>query len=127
MIFTHEAAFLLFCFVPITKHEFVAHREARKGVQLGKARCLVVAPNVEPGEGAEGPAESLEALLALAAEHTTPVPVVFALTRKKLAQACGARGGVSVVAVLDASGAEQEVKQALAMAATGRMQWLGKL
>lgn len=91
-------------------------REAQKSVELNKARCLVVAPNVEAGQGSGGPAESLEALLALAAERYTPV--VFALTRKKLAQACGARGGVSVVAVLNASGAEQVLGDALAMAAT---------
>lgn len=90
------------------------HSEVRKSVELNKARCLLVAPNVEAGQGSEGPAESLEALLALAAEQQTPV--VFALTRKKLAQACGARGGVSVVAVLDASGADDVLKGVLALA-----------
>ncbi len=89
-------------------------REVHKSVQLRKSKCLLVAPNVEEADGPHAPSTSLATILHSAAEHD--IPVVFTLTRKKLAQASSVRGGVSVVAVLDASGAEQVLWDVLALA-----------
>lgn len=95
-------------------HATMAHREVHKSVKLRKAKCLLVAPNVEEADGPHAPSAGIAAVLELAAQHD--IPVVFTLTRKKLAQASGAKGGVSVVAVLDASGAEQVFREVLALA-----------
>lgn len=51
------------------------------------------------------------------------VPVVFALSRKRLGEVWGSRKRMSVVAVLSAEGAEDLLARSLALAAEGRRRW----
>jgi ribosomal protein L7Ae-like RNA K-turn-binding protein len=92
-------------------------REAMKAVKLGKVKSLIVAPNIEQTSAeskGRGPDDALAHILAAAEERE--VPVVFALTRAKMGKIVGSRSRISIVAVLDCSGAEQLHKQVLEMA-----------
>ena len=92
-------------------------REATKAVNLGKVKSLIVAPNIEQTSAeskGRGPDDALVRILAAAEERE--VPVLFALTRAKMGKIVGSRSRVSIVAVLDCSGAEQLHKQVLEMA-----------
>ena len=109
-------------------------REVEKAVRGWKAKVLIVAPNVaalvgavEGGEGgpaaAEGPAAApsefpIEPLLASARE--SGVPVVFALSRQRLGKLMGQRKRASAFAVLDASGADAQLREVLALAEAAR-------
>ncbi len=110
-------------------------REVGKAVRLGKVCGLIVAPNVqrlhcdsrtewgenghqganegdEPGVGvnetseAAGSGYPIEGILEAARAHG--VPVVFALTRRKMGKLLGQKKTVSVFALLNVQGAEQE-------------------
>lgn len=59
-------------------------REVAKWVRVGKARAVVVAPNIEPAEGEAGLSSLLEGILSDAAARS--IPVVFALSRKRMGQ-----------------------------------------
>ena len=92
-------------------------REATKAVKLGKVKSLIVAPNIEQTSAeskGRGPDDALARILAAAEERE--VPILFALTRAKMGKIVGSRSRISIVAVLDCSGAEQLHKQVLEMA-----------
>ena len=59
-------------------------REVAKWVRVGKARAVVVAPNIEPAEGEAGLSSLLGAILGDASARG--IPVVFALSRKRMGQ-----------------------------------------
>ena len=115
-------------------------REVGKAVRLGKVCGLIVAPNVqplpregrtqsqktgllganegdEPGFGVNGTTEAAgsgyptDGILEAARAHN--VPVVFALTRRKMGKLLGQKKTVSVFALLNVQGAEQEFDDVL--------------
>jgi hypothetical protein len=53
-------------------------------VRVGKARAVVVAPNIEPAEGEAGLSSLLGGILGDASARG--IPVVFALSRKRMGQ-----------------------------------------
>ena len=59
-------------------------REVAKWVRIGKARAVLVAPNIEPAEGEAGLSALLDAILSNARKHS--IPVIFALSRKRMGQ-----------------------------------------
>ena len=59
-------------------------REVAKAVKLRKAKTVVVAPNIEQIESEGGLDDLLGSILKQAEEHG--LPVVFALSRKKMGQ-----------------------------------------
>jgi Ribosomal protein L7Ae/L30e/S12e/Gadd45 family len=59
-------------------------REVAKWVRVGKARAVIVAPNIEPAEGEAGLSSLLGGILGDAAARG--IPVVFALSRKRMGQ-----------------------------------------
>ena len=61
-------------------------REVAKAVRLRKVRTVIVAPNIEQIESEGGLDDLLASILAQAQQ--TQIPVVFALSRKKLGQVC---------------------------------------
>ena len=83
-------------------------REVTKSVSLGRAKAVVVAPNVEQVGGDAGLDSMVQNIIATARDKGTPV--VFALTRNKLGSAMGRRCRMSTVAILDYSGAEELFK-----------------
>ena len=59
-------------------------REVAKGVKLRRVQTVIVAPNIEQIEAEGGLDDLLASILAQAQE--AGIPVVFALSRKKLGQ-----------------------------------------
>jgi len=92
-------------------------REAAKAVRLGKVRGLIVAPNVQPlevdrgqdqgqGQGRAVREYPVDGILRDAQDHD--VPVVFALTRRKMGKLLGQKKSVSIFALLNVQGAERD-------------------
>lgn len=61
-------------------------REVAKGVKLRRVQTVIVAPNIEQIETEGGLDDLLAAILEQAEQ--AGIPVVFALSRKKLGQVC---------------------------------------
>ena len=61
-----------------------ARREVAKGIKLGRVRTVIMAPSIEQIETEGGLDDLLSALLEQA--QLAGVPVIFALSRKKLGQ-----------------------------------------
>ena len=97
-------------------------REVTKGVQLEKAKCVIVAPNIEETDQAGGLDDVIGTILEEATNNGTPV--VFALTRNRLGKIVGgARVRVSALAVLDYSGAEDMFHGMIKTAAACRAEY----
>jgi len=112
-------------------------REVHKMVKTRKAKVLVVAPNVGVvappdgdgpalGEGGASEEETegvcpLAPVLARCQEHG--VAVVFALSRRRLGKMLGQRKTASAFAVVDAAGAEVQLREVLRLAEEGRREW----
>ena len=64
--------------------ELIAGREVAKAVRLRKACTVVVAPNIEHIEAEGGLDDLLTSILTQA--QASGIPIVFALSRKKLGQ-----------------------------------------
>ncbi|EIE24823.1 hypothetical protein COCSUDRAFT_46959 [Coccomyxa subellipsoidea C-169] len=97
-------------------------REVAKAVRLRKACTVVVAPNIEQIESEGGLDDLLSSILTQAEEAS--IPIVFALSRKKLGQMFGCRKKMSAIAILDYSGAEAIYHHMEALAQQGRTAWL---
>ncbi|KAK9818831.1 hypothetical protein WJX74_008862 [Apatococcus lobatus] len=96
-------------------------REVAKAVRSKRARVVIVAPNIEHIQTEGGLDDLLTSILSQAEE--LGIPVVFALSRKKLGQVFGCRKKMSAIAVLDYSSAEAMHKRMTALAAAGREDW----
>ncbi|KAK9800307.1 hypothetical protein WJX73_010757 [Symbiochloris irregularis] len=96
-------------------------REVAKAVRMRKVQAVVVAPNIEQIESEGGLDDLLASILEQAEQNA--VPVVFALSRKKLGQVFGCRKKMSAIAILDAGGAEELYGQMQGLAAEGRAEW----
>ncbi|KAI8475852.1 MAG: hypothetical protein J3K34DRAFT_16930 [Monoraphidium minutum] len=119
---------------PQRRYYFCGMREVRKAVRSGGALAVVIAPNIDV-EQAES--EALEEQISgiLGASAAGGVPVVFALSRKRLGEIWGARKRMSAIAVVDAgggggggegpagAGAAELLARALELAADGRRRW----
>jgi len=82
-------------------------REATKSVSLGKVKGIIVAPNIQPIK--MSPNETTYPIDQIIQScKSSQVPVIFALTRRKMGQLLGQRKTVSLFAILDVSGAEQD-------------------
>lgn len=70
--------------VPFLTFPWVCRREVAKAVKLRKAKTVVVAPNIEQIESEGGLDDLLGSILKQAEDFG--LPVVFALSRKKMGQ-----------------------------------------
>jgi len=78
--------------LPFLTLAFAHHREVAKAVKLRKAKTVVVAPNIEQIESEGGLDDLLGSILKQAEDFG--LPVVFALSRKKMGQVwVGPRAG----------------------------------
>jgi selenocysteine insertion sequence-binding protein 2 len=96
-------------------------REVAKAIRLGKAKTIVVTPNIEKIEAEGGLDDLLTSILEQAQQ--TNCPIVFALSRKKLGQIFGCRKKMSAIAILDYAGAEELYREMEQLAQEGRSQW----
>ncbi|DBA81301.1 TPA: Selenocysteine insertion sequence-binding protein 2 [Trebouxia sp. C0005] len=97
-------------------------REVAKAVKLHKAKTVVVAPNIEQIESEGGLDDLLGSILKQAEDFG--LPVVFALSRKKMGQVFGCRKKMSAIAILDYGGANELFHQMSALAKKGRVDYM---
>eukprot|EP00403_Amphidinium_massartii_P004804 CAMPEP_0178381052 /NCGR_PEP_ID=MMETSP0689_2-20121128/5783_1 /TAXON_ID=160604 /ORGANISM="Amphidinium massartii, Strain CS-259" /LENGTH=520 /DNA_ID=CAMNT_0020001221 /DNA_START=19 /DNA_END=1577 /DNA_ORIENTATION=+ len=97
-------------------------REAQRAIGRGKAKCLILAPNLEecPLEG--GLDDTVELLIEECRDKE--VPVVFALSRNRIGKALGKSIRLSIVCVLSAEGAHQLLKETIKLTEELRKQWV---
>lgn len=99
----------------------VGLREVSRAVRSGRAKCIIVAPNIEAIVSEGGLDCTLNEILKQAEEKG--VVVVFALTKSRIAQAFGRRVRMSTVAICDYDGANDLYKEMVVHAEAGRQQW----
>lgn len=92
-------------------------REVAKSVDAKTSKVVIIAPNIEKIESEGGLDDRIQAIIADAREKE--VPVVFALTKRRIGKALNIQA-VSIVSVLDYNGADEEYKKAVKLAAEGR-------
>lgn len=97
-------------------------REVARAVQRGKAKCLVVAPNLEVCETEGGLDDTVEDLVEACRDND--VPVIFALSRNRLGKALSKNIRLSCIAVLSAEGAHQQFKECIKLTEDLRKQWV---
>eukprot|EP01024_Parvocaulis_polyphysoides_P053825 TRINITY_DN5389_c1_g3_i2.p1 TRINITY_DN5389_c1_g3~~TRINITY_DN5389_c1_g3_i2.p1 ORF type:complete len:317 (+),score=37.21 TRINITY_DN5389_c1_g3_i2:1015-1965(+) len=97
-------------------------REVGKVVRGKKAKCVILAPNIEHIESEGGLDDKLVELLNMC--HQGGTEVIYALSRKRLGQVFGSRKKMSAIAILDYSGAQELYSKMKQMAQQGRLQWL---
>lgn len=98
-------------------------REVAKAARNGKAKAIIAAPNIASIVDAKG-VSACPLSDILEGAKSKHVPVVFALSRQKLGKVLGARKSASAFAILDISGAEQDLKQLLELTEQGRQQFV---
>jgi selenocysteine insertion sequence-binding protein 2 len=89
----------------------VGLRETGKFLGVHKVSCLLLAPDLEKVEATGGLDDAVTGLLAAAARQEPPVPVVFALNRRKLGRACLRKVPVSCVGVMNPQVFNQRQRQ----------------
>eukprot|EP00850_Spirogloea_muscicola_P011318 SM000070S21284 [mRNA] locus=s70:67975:71690:- [translate_table: standard] len=100
----------------------VGLREVSRAVRTKRAKCIIVAPNIEEITSEGGLDSTVTSILQQAGANE--VTVVFALTKSRIAQAFGRRVRMSTVAICDYDGANSLFKEMVSHAAKGREQWL---
>jgi len=105
----------------------VGLREAAKFLKVHKVSCLLLAPDLEKVAAAGGLDDAVTGLAREAAAQEPPVPVVFALNRRRLGRACLRKVPVSCVAVMNPQGADETYKSLLALAASLAEQYRARL
>merc|ERR550532_3384564 len=97
-------------------------REAGRAVARNKAKCIILAPNLEVSTAEGGLDDTVEDLIETARE--AEVPVIFALSRNRIGKALGKNIRLSIVAVLSAEGVHQQFKEVLRITDDLRRQWV---
>jgi ribosomal protein L7Ae-like RNA K-turn-binding protein len=100
----------------------VGMSEATRSVKRGKAKCLIVAPNLDKSEADGGLDDTVEDLMDVCFEHE--VPIIFALSRNRMGKALGKNIRISIVCVLSVEGVHQEFRQIVKIAEELRKQWV---
>jgi ribosomal protein L7Ae-like RNA K-turn-binding protein len=96
-------------------------REVCKAIKAGKAVAVLLAPNIEQNTAEGGLNDSVQDIIT--ACSASDIPIVFALSRKKMGEVYGFRKRMSAIALLDVSSVHETMAQVLQLAADGRRQW----
>jgi len=86
--------------LPANKRRLVVGlREVLRGCKSGRVKLVIVAPNVRCDDGEEeaGVAVTVQAIITAARSSDPPIPLLFALNRKRMAAALGHKVRASVV------------------------------
>jgi len=100
-------------------------KEVARRTKQSKVACLIVAPDIEEDANSGGLDDRMRELLASAYQNHTPV--IFALSRARLGKALGKSLHISVLGVLDATGAQDLLKQSVQLAGDNQQTWLARL
>lgn len=101
-------------------------REVRKAIKAGKAKAVLLAPNIEQIEAEGGLNDSVEDIIAACKEASPVIPVVFALSRKKMGEVYGFRKRMSAIALLELGGVQDQFDQMLRLADEGRQRFAAR-
>jgi len=93
-------------------------REVAKSVNVKTSKAIIIAPNIEKIESEGGLDDRIDQIIAEA--RGNDIPIVFALTKRRIGNALGVNGVISMVSILDYNGADDEFKITLKHAAEGR-------
>lgn len=96
-------------------------REVHKAIKAGKAVAVLLAPNIEQNEAEGGLNDSVADIVKACA--AADIPVVFALSRKKMGEIYGFRKRMSAIALLDVSAVQETMARMLQLAVEGRRQF----
>lgn len=100
-------------------------KEVSRRTRQSKVECLIVAPDIEEDANSGGLDDRMRELLASAYQNKTPV--IFALSRARLGKALGKSLHISVLGVLDSTGARGLLEESLLLAEKCRQAWLARL
>lgn len=108
-----------------TRRLVIGLKEVARRVKQMKVSCLIVAPDLESDTAEGGLDDRIREVLGMCYEKD--IPVIFALSRARLGQSLGKNMNVSLLGVLDPTGAEQLFKAAVSRATSARQAWLRRL
>lgn len=94
-----------------TTDDWLGLREARRDARAGKLKAVVVSPNIDDSVSAGGLNDKVAEIMGICVERK--VPVIFALSRRRMARAVGKSQRISVVGIINADGANDDFKAAL--------------
>jgi ribosomal protein L7Ae-like RNA K-turn-binding protein len=100
-------------------------KEVGRRTKQSKVECLIVAPDIEEDAQTGGLDDRMRELLAAAYQKKTPV--IFALSRARLGKALGKSLHISVLGILDSTGAKDLLAESVRLASEGRQEWLARL
>jgi len=100
-------------------------KEVSRRTKQSKVECLIIAPDIEGDVNSGGLDDRMRELLASAYQSQTPV--IFALSRSRLGKALGKSLHISVLGVLDSTGARGLLDESLQRATDCRQAWLARL
>ncbi|GAB6032086.1 Selenocysteine insertion sequence-binding protein 2-like [Chamberlinius hualienensis] len=92
----------------------VGLREMTKHLKLKRLKCVILAPNLERISNQGGLDDVIDNIISLSEEMN--VPVVFALSRRKLGYVCLKRVPVSGVGIFNYDGSEENYKKLIELA-----------
>ncbi|KAI9594998.1 ankyrin repeat-containing domain protein [Syncephalis fuscata] len=111
----------------IRKRYVIGFKESLRTLLLDKARCIIMAKNIEYINPSE---EQLDPLVVQIQQqcHQRSIPLVYSMTRRQLGSAIGGArghrtGGVGCIALLMIDGAESLYDRVLTLADQGRHYW----
>jgi ribosomal protein L7Ae-like RNA K-turn-binding protein len=99
----------------------VGLREVARGCRTGRVRLVIVAPNIDQSDAEGGLDEQVHGIIDAA--RAANVPVIFALSRKRLGAALGSTFRMSVVGFYTFESLRGLQNQALALAEELRTKW----
>jgi ribosomal protein L7Ae-like RNA K-turn-binding protein len=104
-------------------------RESCKAIKCGKALAVLLAPDIQlgtfgkPDRVLDGRMREIILSSQVPQHGRGCVPVVFALSRKKIGQVFGSKKRMSAITLLDVSGVEELYGAVLQLAEEGRQRW----
>jgi len=100
-------------------------KEVARRTKQARVDCLIVAPDIEEDADSGGLDDRMRELLASAYQNN--IPVIFALSRARLGRALGKSLQISVLGVLDTTGARELMAQCIQLAHDCRQAWLSRV
>jgi len=100
-------------------------KEVARRTKQSKLSCLLVAPDIEEDGNSGGLDDRMRELLGSA--HQNGIPVIFALSRARLGKALGKNLHISVLGILDATGAQDLLDESVRLAGESQQTWLARL
>jgi len=110
---------------PQPRRFVIGLKEVARRTKQSKLSCLLVAPDIEEDGNSGGLDDRMRELLGSA--HQNGIPVVFALSRARLGKALGKNLHISVLGILDATGAQDLLDESVRLAGESQQTWLARL